>query len=61
MPRAGAELDEEEVKEYVKENLARYKVPREVVFARRAAAQRDRQGAQARAERSGVGVDTLGG
>ena len=28
----GAELSEEEVKTYVRENLARYKVPREVVF-----------------------------
>ena len=32
MPRDGAELTEEKVKGYVKENLARYKVPREVVF-----------------------------
>jgi fatty-acyl-CoA synthase len=30
--RSGAELTEDEVKEYVRENLARYKVPREVVF-----------------------------
>jgi acyl-CoA synthetase (AMP-forming)/AMP-acid ligase II len=30
--RNGAQLDEEGVKEYVKENLARFKVPREVVF-----------------------------
>jgi len=30
--RNGSELTEEAVKEYVKENLARYKVPREVVF-----------------------------
>ncbi|HVR06044.1 MAG TPA: acyl-CoA synthetase [Solirubrobacteraceae bacterium] len=30
--RAGATLDEEEIKQYVKHNLARYKVPREVVF-----------------------------
>ncbi len=30
--REGAQLDEEAVKEYVKANLARYKVPREVVF-----------------------------
>ena len=30
--REDAELSEEAVKEYVKENLARYKVPREVVF-----------------------------
>ena len=30
--REQAELSEEAVKEYVKENLARYKVPREVVF-----------------------------
>ena len=41
--------DEEEVKGYVKANLARYKVPRDVVFLSRAAAQRDRQGPQARA------------
>ena len=30
--RKDADLDEEKVKEYVKHNLARYKVPREVVF-----------------------------
>ncbi|HEY2536218.1 MAG TPA: acyl-CoA synthetase [Solirubrobacteraceae bacterium] len=30
--RESAQLDEESVKEYVKANLARYKVPREVVF-----------------------------
>ncbi len=30
--RNGAQLDEETVKHYVKQNLARYKVPREVVF-----------------------------
>jgi fatty-acyl-CoA synthase len=30
--RPGASLSEEAVKEYVKDNLARYKVPREVVF-----------------------------
>ena len=30
--REGSDLDEEKVKEYVKHNLARYKVPREVVF-----------------------------
>jgi fatty-acyl-CoA synthase len=30
--REGAELSEEAVKGYVKENLARYKVPREVIF-----------------------------
>jgi fatty-acyl-CoA synthase len=30
--RAGASLSEEEVKDYVRENLARYKSPREVVF-----------------------------
>ena len=28
----GAELSEDEVKDFVKDNLARYKVPREVVF-----------------------------
>ncbi len=30
--RGGASLSEDDVKAYVKENLARYKVPREVVF-----------------------------
>jgi acyl-CoA synthetase (AMP-forming)/AMP-acid ligase II len=30
--RPGAELDEETIQQYVKQNLARYKVPREVVF-----------------------------
>jgi fatty-acyl-CoA synthase len=32
VPRNGAQLDEETVKQYVKENLARFKVPREVIF-----------------------------
>jgi acyl-CoA synthetase (AMP-forming)/AMP-acid ligase II len=32
VPRSGSELDAEEIKAYVKQNLARYKVPREVVF-----------------------------
>jgi len=32
VPRNGTQLSEETVKDYVKENLARYKVPREVVF-----------------------------
>jgi fatty-acyl-CoA synthase len=30
--RNGAQLSEDSVKDYVKQNLARYKVPREVVF-----------------------------
>jgi fatty-acyl-CoA synthase len=30
--RNGTKLDEAEIKDYVKQNLARYKVPREVVF-----------------------------
>ncbi len=34
VPRDGAELSESQVQEYVKENLARYKAPREVVFLR---------------------------
>ena len=32
VPRDGAALSEEAVQDYVKKNLARYKVPREVVF-----------------------------
>ncbi len=32
VPRPGAQLGEDEIKEYVKQNLARYKVPRDVVF-----------------------------
>jgi acyl-CoA synthetase (AMP-forming)/AMP-acid ligase II len=32
VPRNGVELSEDTIKDYVKENLARYKVPREVVF-----------------------------
>ncbi len=32
VPRNGTSLDEEAVKDYVKQNLARFKVPREVVF-----------------------------
>jgi len=34
VPRDGAELSEAQVQDYVKENLARYKAPREVVFLR---------------------------
>ena len=30
--RDGAQLDEQDVKRYVKENLARFKVPRDIVF-----------------------------
>jgi fatty-acyl-CoA synthase len=30
--RSGERLDEEAVKQYVKQNLARFKVPREVIF-----------------------------
>jgi fatty-acyl-CoA synthase len=30
--RDGAELTEDQIKDYVRDNLARYKVPREVVF-----------------------------
>ena len=30
--RSGSDLDEAAIKDYIKENLARYKVPREVVF-----------------------------
>ena len=32
VPRNGAELTEDQVKDFVKQNLARYKVPRDVVF-----------------------------
>jgi acyl-CoA synthetase (AMP-forming)/AMP-acid ligase II len=32
VPREGAELTQDDIQAYVKENLARYKVPREVVF-----------------------------
>ena len=32
VPAPGAELDDEALRDYVKANLARYKVPREVVF-----------------------------
>jgi acyl-CoA synthetase (AMP-forming)/AMP-acid ligase II len=32
VPRRGASLSPEEIQDYVKQNLARYKVPREVVF-----------------------------
>ena len=32
VPRGGTGLSDQEVKDYVKQNLARYKVPREVVF-----------------------------
>jgi fatty-acyl-CoA synthase len=30
--RAGSDLSEDEVRDFVKENLARYKVPRDVTF-----------------------------
>ncbi len=45
----GMEPTEGDLKGYVKENLAGYKVPREIRLPRRAPAQRHRQGAQARA------------
>jgi len=32
VPRAGAEVSEEDIREHVRENLARFKVPRDVVF-----------------------------
>ncbi len=32
VPRSGAELSEDEIRDYVRDNLARYKAPREVVF-----------------------------
>jgi acyl-CoA synthetase (AMP-forming)/AMP-acid ligase II len=32
VPRQGAHLTDQEIKDYVKQNLARYKVPRDVVF-----------------------------
>ena len=47
VPRNGDELTAEAIQAYVKQNLARYKVPRDIVFVDRAAAQRHRQGAQA--------------
>ena len=45
----GAELAEDDVKAYVKANLARFKVPREVVFMDELAAQPHGQGPEARA------------
>ena len=47
----GASLTEDEVKKYVKSNLAGYKVPRDVEFIDELPAQRHREGAQARAAR----------
>ena len=32
VPREGIDLTEDAIKEYVREHLARYKVPREVIF-----------------------------
>jgi fatty-acyl-CoA synthase len=32
VPRSGASLTEDDVREFVKRNLARYKVPRDIVF-----------------------------
>ena len=48
--RQGAKPQEDEIKGYVKDNLANYKVPREVVFIDELPAQPDRQGPQARAQ-----------
>ena len=50
--RPGASLSEDEVKDYVGDNLARYKTPRRVVFIDSLPAQPDRQGRQARAGRA---------
>ena len=47
--RGGQELTEDEVKAYVKDNLARYKVPARGGLHRRTASQPHRQGPQARA------------
>ena len=40
------DVDEDTLKSHVKENLARYKVPREFIFLDELPAQRDRQGAE---------------
>ena len=47
----GCDPGGEELKTFVKQNLARYKVPRDVVFIDELPAQRHRQGAEARARR----------
>ncbi len=47
----GASVDEDAIKAYVRDHLARYKVPREVDLPRRAAAQPDGQDPQAGAAR----------
>ena len=53
--RDGQELTEDEAKDYVKQNLAGLQDAARGRVPRRAAAQPDRQGAQARAGRSGSG------
>ena len=46
------DVDEDTLKSHVKENLARYKVPRDIIFLDELPAQRDRQGARRRTSRS---------
>ena len=48
--REGASLSEKDVKDYVKSNLAGYKVPRDVEFIDELPRTSHRQGAQARAQ-----------
>ena len=50
----GSALTERDVQEHVKANLARFKVPRDVVFVDELPRNADRQGAQARARRAGL-------
>ena len=48
--KGSKKLSADDVKKYVKSNLAGYKVPRDVEFVERAPAHVDRQGAQAGAQ-----------
>ena len=57
VPRTGDAVDPDELIAWCREHMANYKVPRTVQHRRRAAAQRERQGAQVRAARSGRAAD----
>lgn len=50
--KKGASVSEDEVRDFVRDNLARYKVPRDVLFLDELPPQPHRQGAQAGARRA---------
>ena len=58
--RPGTEARRRRRRDYVRDNLARYKVPRDVEFVDTLAAQRNRQGRTARARRGGLTTAAAG-